>query len=485
MGIHQCTFSFSFSSSSSSEATRALSSLILALLIFVACTTTGVDANLSAAKGGWQVCALLDDKSLKCWGYNGNGELGLGDSEMRGKTGGTMGDNLPAVDLGTGRTGSKVCAGKAHTCALLDDGSVKCWGQNNHGQLGQGDTVDRGSGAGQMGDALPAINLGTGRTATQLGCGEKHTCVLLDDATVKCWGVSEFGQCGGGSTANVGAAAGDMGDNLLPVDLGAGTLQPQTLEVGLHSTCVIFAGGAVKCWGKNHYGMLGLGDTNDRGDGANEMGTNLPFIDLGTGRAARIIRGGQTHTCAMLDDATMKCFGRNQFGQLGYGDILTRGNNAGDMGDNLPTVNMGSGLTVKSLEVGKRSTCAVLSDDSIKCFGEDDYGQLGVASSGAIGTTQAHMGDNLVRVDLGTGRTAKRVTLGLIHTCAVLDDGSAKCWGRNANGQAGQGTNVDITGVVGNNFPAIELGTSRTVFDHSPCECDPNWVNYGFEVPYY
>ena len=115
-----------------------------------------------------------------------------------------MGDALPAVDLGTGRTAKMISAGYAHTCAVLDDDSVKCWGRNNYGQLGFGDTSNRGDGPGEMGDNLDAVDLGTGRTAKMISAGDVHTCAVLDDDSVKCWGDNDYGQLGLGDTSNRG-----------------------------------------------------------------------------------------------------------------------------------------------------------------------------------------------------------------------------------------------------------------------------------------
>ena len=115
----------------------------------------------------------------------------------------------------------QVVAGTYHTCALLDDSSVKCWGYNNYGQLGQGDKANRGDGASEMGDNLLAIDLGAGRTATQLTASFFKTCALLDDSSVKCWGHNQYGQLGQGDTANRGDGASEMGDNLLAIDLGS------------------------------------------------------------------------------------------------------------------------------------------------------------------------------------------------------------------------------------------------------------------------
>ncbi len=121
---------------------------------------------------------------------------------------------MPTVDLGTGRTVLSVTAGMEHTCALLDSGDVKCWGDNTHGQLGLGDTAHRGDGAGEMGDSLPTVDLGTGRTAVSIAAGSFHTCALLDTGNFKCWGFNVFGQLGLGDAASRGDDPGEMGDNL-------------------------------------------------------------------------------------------------------------------------------------------------------------------------------------------------------------------------------------------------------------------------------
>ena len=165
---------------------------------------------------------MLDDDSVKCWGNNGDGRLGLGHTLDRGDGPGEMGDALPAVDLGTGRTAKMISIGGVHTCALLDDDSVKCWGWNNDGQLGLGHTSNRGDGPGEMGDDLDAVDLGTGRTAKMISAGDVHTCALLDDDSVKCWGDGSYGQLGLGDWSKRGDGPGEMGDDLDAVDLGTG-----------------------------------------------------------------------------------------------------------------------------------------------------------------------------------------------------------------------------------------------------------------------
>jgi alpha-tubulin suppressor-like RCC1 family protein len=163
---------------------------------------------------------VLDDDSVKCWGYNVYGQLGLDDVSTRGSCAEQMGDKLDAVDLGPGRAAKMISAGRYHTCAVLDDDSVKCWGANDQGQLGLRGTSNRGDGPGEMGDKLDAVDLGTGRTAKTISAGDHHTCAVLDDDSVKCWGMNGRGQLGLGDTAKRGASADEMGDNLPVVDFG-------------------------------------------------------------------------------------------------------------------------------------------------------------------------------------------------------------------------------------------------------------------------
>ena len=162
---------------------------------------------LALATGANHTCALLSDGSVKCWGMNNLGQLGLGDAASRGDATNEMGGKLPAVKLGAGKTAKAITAGEGHTCALLSDGSVKCWGYNFYGQLGLGDTTNRGTAANQMGDTLPTVKLGTDKTAKAIAAGDSHTCALLNDDTVKCWGDNSYGRLGLGDNDWRGDAA--------------------------------------------------------------------------------------------------------------------------------------------------------------------------------------------------------------------------------------------------------------------------------------
>jgi alpha-tubulin suppressor-like RCC1 family protein len=189
-----------------------------------------------------------------------------------------------------------------------------------------------------MGDNLTAINLGSGRTATSITTGTGYTCVLLDDDSVKCWGRANYGQLGAGKTEEYDEP------NASPIDLGTGRTATAIASGNFH-TCAILDNSSIKCWGRNDSGQLGIGDTGNRGDGSHasglvQMGDRLPIVDLGAGRTARAISAGDRHTCVVLDNTYVKCWGENSYGQLGLGDNSTRGDNSSEMGDNLPVISL-------------------------------------------------------------------------------------------------------------------------------------------------
>ena len=402
-------------------------------------------------------CALLADGRVKCWGANSVGGLGIGDAEDRGDDPNEMGDMLPFVDLGTGRVATAVSVGSFATCALLDGGVVKCWGFNDSGQLGLGNTQQRGDEPNEMGDGLPVVDLGPGRVATSVSIGESHACALLQDGTVKCWGSNEHGELGLGDTDTRGGGPGEMGDALPPVDLGPNVTATAITAGGQH-TCALLANGDIKCWGLNNNGQLGLGDTAKRGDNPGEMGMMLPAVSLGGPAVA--VSASSSHTCAVLAGGSVKCWGGLG---LGLGDSVSRGDNPGEMGDSLPIVDLGAGQTALALTVSFLGSCARLQDDSVKCWGFNDAGQLGLGDTATRGDGPGEMGDSLPAVALGAGAQPISLAAGGRTTCVVLGDGSGKCWGQNNYGQLGLGDTAnrgDNPGEMGDSLPRIKLFSS-------------------------
>ena len=238
------------------------------------------------------------------------------------------------------------------------------------------------------------------------------------------------------------------------------------IMVGSSSSCALLSDGQVKCWGGNSNGQLGQGNTDDIGDGANEMGIHLASVDLGSGlnNRPKLLRGssgtGSASICALFDDGRIKCWGHNSDGQLGHGDTDDKGNNPGEMGDALPYTDLGTGAVVRSLSLGSNFSCALLDSGQVKCWGKNDYGQLGLGHTDSIGDETGEMGETLSTVNLGTGRTAKEVSSGRDHVCALLDNGTVKCWGRNDKGQLGQGDTADRGGTADDmaSLEAVDFG---------------------------
>ncbi|WP_437278125.1 hypothetical protein WME90_44030 [Sorangium sp. So ce375] len=405
---------------------------------------------------------------IKCWGAVGDGQLGSGVLSYGSNVGddpSEMGNSLPYALMGS-QTAQGLSVGFNHVCARLMTGAVKCWGYNSSGQLGLDDNLARGDVAGEMGSSLPNSLIGD---ASAVMAGSSFSCALKvlpapwwPQTGIKCWGSNFAGRLGIGSTAAIGDSAGEMA-SLGFINLGTDR-RVKSASVGNAHVCAVLDNDTVKCWGFNGSGQLGVGDMNDRGDSSGEMGNLLPAVDLGLNHTAKAVAAGGQHTCALLDDNTVKCWGDNGSGQLGLGNKADRGDQAGEMGANLPTVDLGVGRTAKSISAGYAHTCAVLNNNAVKCWGANGYGQLGIGNSGDVGDAATDM-MLLPTVDLGPGRTAKSVSAGADHTCALLDDNTVKCWGRNRYGQLGLGdwaTRGDGAGEMGGDLPRVDLGDGRT-----------------------
>eukprot|EP01083_Nonionella_stella_P279192 949780_1 len=349
---------------------------------------------------------LLDRNETKCWAYNEYGQLGCGDTNNRGDGDNQMGDKLSEVDLGTGFIPTQIAAGWQHTCALSTDNKVKCWGGDNYCELGYGDGVD----------------LGTGFIPTQIAAGWQHTCALSTDNKIKCFGGNTYGELG------YGDGYVDLGIHFIPIQIAAGR----------EHTCALSTYNKIKCWGccgAKAYGQLGYGDLFGRGLRANEMGDDLLEIDLGTGFIPSHITAGYYHTCALsIATNKVKCWGLNWYGLLGYGVSKNRGDRVNEMGDNLPHVDLGIHFISKFLTAGYYHSCALSIANTVKCWGYNAMGQLGIGDTNTRGDEANEMGDHLLEIDLGTNFIPMQIVAGADHTCALSTANKAKCWGYNLFG---------------------------------------------------
>jgi alpha-tubulin suppressor-like RCC1 family protein len=452
---------------------------------------------ISISAGRFHTCAILVGGTVKCWGRNEAGQLGLGNIANRGDGPNEMAGNLPAVDLGTGRTATMIAAGGAFTCALLDNATVKCWGANESGQLGQGDTSRRGDGAAEMGNSLAPVALGDGVAPVSIAAGGEHVCALVVEFTVRslrCWGENGDGQLGLGSTADRGDGPSEVAS---AVPAPAGVSNVSAMALGRAHTCVL-TGATVSCWGANNAGQLGRGvigqargdqvgeiaeaggttmtvgsavdgltamadgtcilrpgfaqcwGENDRGQLGRENQLDLggptfdlvaaPYTMLATTMSA--ITGGDAHVCAVLANRDVKCLGANESGQLGLGDTFDRGDSSGST-VNLPVVAMVAPFTASAVAVGNGQACALVDGGQLKCWGRNLFGQRGYGAVDAVVGQLPGEIANAPFVNLGAGRTAEQVSAGSDFTCALLDNGTVKCWGRNNSGQLGLGDTVN------------------------------------------
>jgi alpha-tubulin suppressor-like RCC1 family protein len=409
------------------------------------------------AAGDMHTCVVLHNGNVKCFGAGLYGQLGNGTGLDSGYSTSSSVATTAAIELGLRRTARAIAVGSAHSCALLDNFTVKCWGRSTYGQLGYGDTVSRGDGAGEMA-ALVAIDFGGGRTATAIAVGSEHSCALLDNSAVKCWGRNQYGQLGYGDTVSRGDSVSEMGDALLAIDFGTGRTA-RAIAAGKNFTCALLDNFAVTCWGANSGGQLGLGDTTER-----TSPTALTAIDFGSGLTARALSAGDDHVCAILGDGALKCWGSAGNGRLGSGGTSNIGDGTNEMGTKLAAVSLGSSTAI-AVSAGQAHTCVVFTSTEVKCFGNGGSGRLGTGSQNNVGDLSDQMGTNLPAINLGTGRTALAVSAGSEHTCALLDNAALKCWGSGDSGRRGSSNRVNVGGSSGDMaaLVAVNLGTDTTI----------------------
>jgi alpha-tubulin suppressor-like RCC1 family protein len=243
-----------------------------------------------------------------------------------------MGDLAPVAVGTTGERITQLSAGAYHTCALLRSGQVKCWGLNEGGQLGAGDTRTRGLAAEDMGPGLTPVALGSGEMATQISAGALHTCaVLRNGGRVKCWGSNDSRQLGSPARLPQGVSPQTLGDGLQPVPSPDGSdqfLAARSVSAGAAHTCALLLDDRVVCWGYGGGGQLGTGDRANRPSIGGDHQTYplrevMAFSDLKVG-TSRIATGG-THAC-LIQASRIYCWGSQEDGQLGTGDEMNRGN---------------------------------------------------------------------------------------------------------------------------------------------------------------
>lgn len=339
-----------------------------------------------ATVGQEHSCAIISGGEVLCWGRNNYGQLGNDSTD----------DSLDPV-LVEGLAGSIVAlaSGQHHTCALNSDGAVFCWGRNFEGQLGDGSTTNRRT-------AVAVSGLSSGVTA--IGAGYEHTCAVLTGGALKCWGKNHRGQLGDNSTTNRSTPVGVMG-------VASGAVK---VSGGWGHTCALISNG-MKCWGYNSDGQLGDGSTDDR---------LTPTQVSGLTSGVTAITVGRDHTCAVVSGAA-KCWGNNLLGAVGNNSLAFE----------IKSPETVSGLTagVTAVTAGHNYACALVNGGA-QCWGVSNWGQVGDGLGDNTRAPAAVSG-------LGSGVTGLSARVN--HTCAWLTGGALKCWGHNDYGQLGDGSTTD------------------------------------------
>jgi len=319
--------------------------------------------------GAWHTCAIMaPTDTVRCWGLNNHGQLGYGNTQVVG-----IGDITPATagDVDAGGNVEDIAIGGNHTCALLSTGNVRCWGSNESGQLGYGNTDTIGD------DETPASvgDVDIGENVIEITAGILHTCALLSTGNVRCWGASKSGQTGYGSANSVGddETPASVGD----IDIGENVV---TIAAGGYHTCALLSTGNVRCWGENENGQLGYGNTEDIGD--DETPASVGDVDID----ATIIevKAGGAHSCIRTNNGGIRCWGENENGQLGYGNTELVGD------DETPTSLEDIDLGGEAIEIsaGYAHTCSLLFAGNVRCWGYGYFGQLGYGNQDSVGDNE-------------------------------------------------------------------------------------------------
>lgn len=353
---------------------------------------------------------------------------------------------LPGGEVATGW--KQIGAGYRHTCAISLDDKAYCWGDNQYKELGNGNNTNS-----SVPVAVDTTGVLNGKTVKILAVGPSNTCVIASDDKAYCWGGNYYGTLGDGSS----------NDSNVPVAVStAGVLSGKTIKsitVGSDNACVIASDDKAYCWGGNGYGDLGNNQPNVQSNVPVAVNTAGVF----SGKTIKsIATGNDYHTCAIASDNLVYCWGYNNAGQLGNNTIIDS-----PVAVAVNTAGVFSGKTIKTISVGAGgSTCAIASDNNAYCWGYNGTGRLGDNT-----TTDRYVPVAVSTAGVLSGKTVVSISAGSNHTCAIASDNQSYCWGWNSKGQLGNNSTtyssvpvaVNTTGVLnGKTIQSISAGGSHT-----------------------
>jgi alpha-tubulin suppressor-like RCC1 family protein len=336
--------------------------------------------------------------------------------------------------------GAIIAAGQFHTCAVTSSGAVLCWGSNQFGQLGNGNTTNSSA-------PVPVTGLSSG--VVSIAAGQSHTCALTNTGYVWCWGDNASGQLGNGTLFQSGFPV-QVLDPTGHVPL-SGVI---SIASGQSHTCAATNLGAALCWGDNSEGELGNG-TNSQ--------SNLSVSVSGLSSGVAAISAGSNFTCALTTTGGVSCWGEGGSGQLGNGSAI----NSATPVAVLNSTGSAPLAGVLAINSGFENTCAVVSSQAVLCWGANNSDQLGNGTNSTT-TPQSNIPVNVLS---SAGQSALTgviaITGGLDDNCALTSSGAALCWGANGSGELGNGGNsnaatpVPVTG-LSKGVVAIAAGQSHT-----------------------
>ena len=411
--------------------------------------TSATDASpltgiASVSSGIHHTCALTTAGTAKCWGRGQDGRLG---------DGATSGSLTP-VNVRAGAKNASalskiatISAGANHTCASTTRGAVKCWGRGWDGLLGNGPRYSNHSTPVNVRARAGEIAVLTG--IAQIDSGRSHTCVVTDTKTVKCWGKGRSGQLGNGETS----------DSAAPLDVRASAADASPLteiaavSSGTQHTCALTTAGTVKCWGNGAWGRLGNDQT---ADSASPVDVHASATDSSPLSGIVAISSGYSHTCALTNTHSAKCWGEGWSGQLGNGTVVSSSTPVEVRASRTD----GTALTgIVALSSGGKHTCALIGNNGpVKCWG---YGDGGVLGDGVASDSSAPIDVHTSSTDSSPLMGITAISSGYFHSCALTDNGTVKCWGHGHGGLLGNGETSDsLTPVFvrANNTDSSALG---------------------------
>jgi alpha-tubulin suppressor-like RCC1 family protein len=420
-GLPPCTAYHYYQAEIEDRGNESLPSLTGSQTFGTNCKATAVTVSSDGLSSDY-TCALLSGGSVDCWGENRDGELGDGTNEGPEQCGGYIGFVCSRVPVPvTGITdATAIAAGASHTCALLSNGGVECWGEGGYGQLGDG--TEAGPEQCIEGEPSPCstkpIAVSAIINATAIAAGDLHTCALLSTGGVDCWGYSQFGQLGDG-----------------PHDYGSATpaavrgiTDATAISAGGNQTCALLATGGVDCWGYNYEGELG--------DGTSENSA-VPVPVTGINDAKAISVG--SNTCALLSTGRVDCWGSDYAGALGDGTNSGSETCKTYRGETVPCsrapVEVNNLRDATAIAVGDGDTCALLSNRRVRCWGGNYAGNLGDGTKSGPETCKTYRGATTPcsRIPVTVNNLSNATAIsGGVDTCAVLAAGGIECWGQTA-----------------------------------------------------